>query len=190
MEKLHFRQLKASHWESVWIDLGMELDALRKGLDRKWRNMLTFSEKSSLKLDIGFDNDRFDWMLDRYQEMRQAKEFGGPSLALLHNLRLSGWGNDRMLILRAVHEGEIVAGICLACHGIAATYLLGWNGAKGRKLKANQYLLWQAIVRLKESGTRWFDLGGISEDSTPGITSFKLGLNGERYALIGEYWGW
>lgn len=190
MERLCFRQITPYSWESVWVDLGLELDALRKGLDGKWRNMLTFSEKAGLKLEIGSDVARFDWMMARYQEMKQAKDFSGPPIELLLNLRRSCSGDDQLLILRAVHEGEMVAGICLARHGAAATYLLGWNGSKGRNLKANQYLLWQAIVHLKHSGTRWFDLGGISEDRTPGITSFKLGLNGERYTLVGEYWKW
>ena len=67
------------------------------------------------------------------------------------------------------------------------TYLLGWNGYKGRNLKPNQFLLWNAMMLLKEQGIRWFDLGGIDED-TPGISEFKLGVNGIRYALVGEGW--
>jgi lipid II:glycine glycyltransferase (peptidoglycan interpeptide bridge formation enzyme) len=57
-------------------------------------------------------------------------------------------------------------------------------------LKANQYLLWQAILQLQQRAFRWFDVGGISEEALPGITAFKLGLNGERYELAGEYWKW
>ena len=36
-------------------------------------------------------------------------------------------------------------------------------------------------------GYHWFDLGGINEESTPGITHFKRGLGGKEYALIGEF---
>jgi hypothetical protein len=32
----------------------------------------------------------------------------------------------------------------------------------------------------------WFDLDRIDEDRTPGICEFKLGVNGIRYALVGE----
>ena len=126
----------------------------------------------------------------QYQELMQEKDFSGPAIGLLRNLRNHLDDGEQLLILRAMHEGEPVAGVCLARHGSAATYLLGWNGHKGRNLKANQYLLWQAIKYLKQSGSRWFDLGGISEENTPGITAFKLGLNGERYELVGEYWKW
>ena len=39
------------------------------------------------------------------------------------------------------------------------------------------------MMLLKKQGIRWFDLGGIDEDKTPGISEFKLGVNGERYLL-------
>lgn len=94
------------------------------------------------------------------------------------------------LMLRAAHDGKLAAAICLTCHGSAAACLVGWEGYKGRNLKANQYLLWQAIVHIKQSGLHRFDLGGISEENTSGITAFKLGLNGERYELVGEYLKW
>ena len=78
----------------------------------------------------------------------------------------------------------------MASHGSAATYLLGWNGEEGRRLKANHFLLWNAMLLLKEQGIRWFDLGGFDIDNTPGISEFKLGVNGKRYALLGEGWSY
>ena len=190
MEDIGFRQSSRRALESVWVSLGLELDALRIRLNGKWRNMLTASEKSALKLEISSGDQFFDWMMARYQELMKEKDFCGPSIDLLLALREHLVEDAQLLILQAVHEGEPVAGICLARHGTAATYLLGWNGNKGRHLKANQYLLWQAVMHLKQSGLSWFDLGGISEEHTPGITAFKLGLNGERYELVGEYWKW
>jgi lipid II:glycine glycyltransferase (peptidoglycan interpeptide bridge formation enzyme) len=68
--------------------------------------------------------------------------------------------------------------------------LAGWNGPEGRTLKANQYLLWQAIAHLKQRGLRWFDLGGFNEERNPGIAAFRLGLHGERYESVGEFWKW
>jgi len=107
--------------------------------------------------------------------------------SLWHNLKNE---NQPVLVFRAFADDEAVAGICVVPHGSAATYLLGWNGKHGRKLKANQFLLWNAITFLQQEGFRWFDLGGINEEKTPGIASFKLGVNGVRYALVGELWKW
>lgn len=190
MSTIGFKQFSINAWESIWLDLGLELDVLRKRLDGKWRNMLTFSEKAGLKLEIGSNNELFDWMMVQYQQLMKDKDFSGPLIELLFNLRKQLGEEYQLVVLRAMHEDEPVAGLCLARHGASATYLLGWNGQKGRNLKANQYLLWQAIVHLKQSGYSWFDLGGISEEHTPGIAAFKLGLNGNPYELVGEYWKW
>jgi hypothetical protein len=190
MGKAKFHQFSPRGWESVWMDLGLELTALRKQLNGKWRNMLVFSEKALLTLEVGSDDQLFDWMMTQYQELMQEKNFTGTPIDLIKSLRKHLNSEQPLVILRAIHEGESIAGICIVRHGVAATYLVGWNGAKGRHLKANQYLLWNAILYLKQTGSRWLDLGGISEEYTPGITAFKLGLNGERYELVGEYWKW
>jgi len=187
---LELRQFSPRAWESVWIDLGLEVDALRKRLDGKWRNMLAAAQKAGLSLEIGSEEAPFEWMMERHREQMVEKNFAGPPPELLLALRRNLGAGERLLVLRALAASEPVAGICLILHGTAATYLLGWNGPQGRSLKANQYLLWQAIVHLKELGLRWFDLGGISEEHAPGVSAFKLGLNGERYELVGEYWKW
>jgi GNAT acetyltransferase-like protein len=185
-----FRQFSPLAWESVWVDLGLDLVSLRKRLDGKWRNMLSFSERTALQLDIGRDDQSFEWMIAQYRKNMQDKNFLGPSVQLLRSLQGHLDMEMRPIILRALVAGDAVAGICLIPHGVSVTYLLGWNGSVGRNLKANQYLLWQAIVHLKQSGFRWFDLCGVSEEATPGISAFKLGLNGERYESVGEFWKW
>lgn len=187
MEDLGFRQFLSSTWESAWIDLTLDVTTLRANLDGKWRNMLSFSEKSGLKLDVGNDDQSFFWMVERYEELMQEKNFIGVPVSLLQGLRKHLGPEASLTIMRAICNDEAVAGICLVSHGNAATYLVGWNGLKGRNLKANQYLLWQAVLHLKQSGLQYFDLGGISEDHTPSIAAFKLGMKGKRYGLVGEY---
>lgn len=186
----NFKQFAPVAWESAWVDLGLDLEFLRKQLDSKWRNMLSFSERTGIMLDISGEDASFEWMLDRYRENMQLKNFQGPSIELLRKLRTHLDTRTQPIVLRALIGGEAVAGICLVPHGVAATYLIGWNGSDGRDLKANQFLLWNAIVHLKQRGFRWFDLGGIESERSPGIASFKLGLNGERYESVGEFWKW
>jgi hypothetical protein len=190
MEKLGFRQFHPVAWESAWVDLQTDLSELRRNLDGKWRNALLSAEKLGLLLESGSDDYLFDWMVKKYEKLMREKGVNGAPVSLLLALRARLPADSPLLILRAVHEEEVIAGICLVRHGAAATYLLGWNGPAGRRLRANQFLLWNAIALLKQSGLEWFDLGGISEDDTPGIASFKLGLQGERYEAVGEYWKW
>jgi hypothetical protein len=189
LERQGARQFSFRSYESAWVNLSLDANTLRKNLDGKWRNMLAFAEKKELKLEIKSDGESFDWMIERYQTLMREKGFSGPPVGLLRSLCRHS-AEQPLLVLRALHEGQAVAAICLASHGSAATYLLGWNGVQGRNLKANQFLLWNAILHLKQSGLKWLDLGGISEEFTPGISAFKLGLNGERYELVGDYWKW
>ncbi len=189
MESLGFRQFSAHAWESAWIDLKVELAILRQKLDGKWRNALKSAETAGLRWDVGSSDQAVDWMMARYKELMSEKDFSGSPIDLLLAVR-KHLPSEHFVALRAMDGEEAVAGICLVRHGTAATYLLGWNGARGRKLKANQYLLWQAIVYLKQAGLDCFDLGGVDEERTPGIAAFKLGMNGRRYELLGEYWKW
>ena len=61
--------------------------------------------------------------------------------------------------------------------------IMGWAEEQERELKANQFLLREAITHLKQAGFRWFDLGRIAEKNTPGINVFEL-------AVRGESWNW
>jgi len=182
-----FRRRAADSWCSAWIDLSQGAEALRKRLDGKWRNMLNASEKASLLVEAS--PDFLPWLLARYRELLTEKGFGATPPALVEALATQSYRPDDMLVLKASSGHDPVAGILLARHGNAATYLIGWNGDAGRKLKANNRLLWEAVVELPKRGVRWLDLGGIDERLTPGIAAFKRGMNGEEYRLAGEFIG-
>lgn len=190
MQSLGFRQFSPNAWESVWVDLRPESSELRKRLNAKWRNSLVSAEKHGLRLESGTDDLLFEWMMERYSELMLEKGFVGIPISVLMALRKNLPKESQLLILRAMDNGEAIAGICLIRHGAAATYLVGWNGLLGRQLKANQFLLWSAMTYLKQSEMDWFDVGGVNEDDMLGISAFKLGINGKRYESVGEYWKW
>jgi hypothetical protein len=175
-------------WTSVWFDLSRDLGQIRAGLTAKWRSKLVVAEKNDLQVTIGSSNEEMQWMMERYEENMQQKDFEGISLALLKNTYRNTSADSPLFVCRAAVNGEFIAGIGIACHGAAATYLVGWSGDKGRNLKANHFLLWSIINHLKNNGILWLDLGGIDEELTPGITEFKLGMGGAVYELVGEGW--
>ena len=187
MTKLSFYKFTFRSWESIWVDLDGDRSELRNRLNSKWRNKLSIAERQKLRFETHCDVHNFEWLVNRCYEMMKDRGKSIPS-KLYHQLLLEFQSEQPMQILKAFSGDELLAGICIVSHGSAATYLLGWNGEQGRNLKANQFLLWNAIMLLKEQGIRWLDLGGIDEEGTPGINEFKLGVNGARYVLVGEGW--
>lgn len=185
MVKLRFFQSTNRGWESSWVDLTYDKVHLREKLNSKWRNMLSYAENKGLRSESFSGSQNYEWLVHRCSQMMKERGETIPT-AVYSRLLLEMQFEQPMQIFKAFLGSEPLAGICIVSHGNAATYLLGWNGPKGRNLKANQFLLWNAMMSLKEKGIRWFDLGGIDEDNTPGISDFKLGVNGERFYLVGE----
>lgn len=180
------RPRSAPLWRSAWIDLWRSEDELRKALNGKWRNMLVNAEKAGLDVAVTAAAAGIDWLMPRYEAMMADKGFAAIPPALLGALARHSDGND-LLTLSARQGGEDASAVLVARHGAAATYLIGWNSDLGRKTRGNHLLLWRAMLELKDRGCRWLDLGGIDEQLTPGVASFKRGLNGEGYTLAGEW---
>lgn len=178
-----FRPRKCLPWTTVWLDLTQSAEALRGGLSGKWRNALSFAERAGLEFLAEQGDDGFAWMVARHQEAMQTKGYSSTPVAMLHALRAEA----ALFVFRASLGGVAVGGIGVARHGTGATYLVGWNGGEGRNVKANQFLLWQAVIWLRARGVKQFDLGGIDESQQPGIAEFKLGMGGRRVELAGEF---
>ncbi|MFA6022007.1 MAG: GNAT family N-acetyltransferase, partial [Rhodospirillales bacterium] len=175
-------------WASAWIDLSQPLEILRKTLDGKWRNMLVGAEKAGLTAEISAEDAPRAWLMGHYIALMRDKNFTGmPPSQIEAMVGFLADPKDLQVIRALAPDGEAVGGILLARHGASATYLVGWNGDNGRKLKANNFLLWQAIVTLQAQGCCWLDLGGIDAELTPSIAAFKRGMKGQEYCLAGEF---
>lgn len=181
-----FRRI-AHGYATIWLDLAPALDQLRAGLNPKWRNRLGQSERFGLRLDTEADGGSLDWLIERHEAHMAARNYRGPSRALLRGMIQQGQPLKPIRILRAMHGGEAVAGILITRHGDSATYFVGWNGPEGRRLRAHHFLLWQAVRLLHDEQVRWFDLGGINDADAANVARFKAGLAGERTTLVGGY---
>jgi lipid II:glycine glycyltransferase (peptidoglycan interpeptide bridge formation enzyme) len=182
------RSYNPRNWTSAWLDLNLDEQSLRSNLNGKWRNALVAAEKNIIEVEFGSSPELMDWMTDKYKENMLRKGFEGIPLHTLKELYENSYSNCPLIICRVRKDDEYIAGICIACHGSSATYLIGWSGLLGRELKANYFLLWNTFQFLRLKGFRWFDLGGIDNEGNIGVAEFKLGINGEPYSLIGEGW--
>ncbi|RVU39518.1 GNAT family N-acetyltransferase [Hwanghaeella grinnelliae] len=167
-------------YESAWLNLTKPEEALRAGLNQKWRNQLVQAEKAGLTVEEGGDPA---WLLAAYEDQRRNRRYKGPSAALLGVLPRS-----KMLTLHCLGaDGVAMAGVLFIRHGLDATYQVGWTGEEGRTANAHNLLLWEGVKRLKVEGVRGLDLGGIDAEKMPGIAHFKQGLGGEAFHCAGVY---
>ena len=182
-----YNRINKEAWTSITIELCPDETTLRKALYQKWHNVLNKYEKMGLELEIDNSDDELSFLMSKYKQMMDGKGFSGPSEKLIREIKNATANKLYIQVMFAVKNGVRVGGILVfGCVG-TCLYLVGWNSPEGRISQSNYFLLWQAILTFKKMGYHWFDLGGINEESTPGITHFKRGLGGKEYALIGEF---
>lgn len=180
---------KAAGWATSWIDLRKSEDFLRKGLASKWRNQLVSAEKAGVRIEIESHESAFQWLMERYDAFKSDRDFDAPSAEWVANYRRIALaaGCAPQLSIAYDQAGARIAGNMVCWHGNAATYFIGWNGPEGRKLNANNALLWQSALAAKRGGAEWFDLGGVDDVHTAPIARFKRGMNGDVWRLVGEF---
>lgn len=182
-----FERAAGPAWTSGLIDLTPDEPERRRCIDRKWRNILGKAERGRLLVDVDASAHALERFMSQHSRIQREKGFAGPDPALLASLGCGG-ADVRLLAWTASSAGEPVGGVLIAGHVNSATYLLAWNTSEGRTLGANYALLWRAVESCRDAGYRWFDLGGIDNQRTPGIAHFKMGMHPAVYSLSGEYW--
>lgn len=178
---------KSRGYQSMWVDLKSDADALRRALKRNWRNHLNNAERAPLRVEKDNKADHLNWLLKNYEADRRARRYPGPSVDIVKTLVACARPKNNVLMLRATLGGQPIAAILVLLHGKSATYQIGFSSDDGRKVSAHHLLLWRAMMELKGRGVEDFDLGGINPESAQGVTTFKEGMGGQPFELIGLY---
>jgi hypothetical protein len=178
----------AQTFETVWLDLQKSEAALRSDLDGKWRNSLNKGERSDITIVADTKGATADLFLHFYEIDRKLKKYRGRTANFLKEEISSAAKLREAVILWAQNkEKKPIAAILVIIHGQSATYRIGWTTDLGRAANAHNVLLWEATKRLKESGLRFFDLGGVEPVGAEGLTQFKKGMGGQEVKLLGVY---
>jgi lipid II:glycine glycyltransferase (peptidoglycan interpeptide bridge formation enzyme) len=188
MKLLKYRLIGKTKWNSSVLDLQDSVENLRKNLNGKWRNQLKKSETFNIKMEYGNSENSYYWLMGQYKKLMIDKSFKGPSVELYNNIFINE--QKSITIFRVFHDGKPVAGQMYIKHGKTSTYLVGYNSEFGRKMYLHNYLIWNAIIVMKSENISWFDLGGIDIINNPGVAKFKLGVEGKKFSLIGDWINW
>ncbi len=175
-------------WVSSRLDLTVDLGLIRQRLDKRWRNSLSNAERREVTVRRD-SNESFKQFL-RLQRGEFALHSYPTTVTPKFLVALQSFlPTERRLLAFVATSGESLLGaVLIARYGSIGEFLAGVIEGAGRTANVGQLLIWQAIQHLKESGYRWFDLGGMDPDHTePGIINFKAGLSGQPYEYVGEF---
>lgn len=167
------------------LDLAPALEELRRGLDKKWRNQVSRSERKGLEVVAGCGCGEYRTFCVVYNQMRKRKTFETTvDVEEFGRIQQDLPESHRMRVLICEDGGVPVAGLVASAMGDSAIYLLGATGDNGLDSKGSYLLQWTLIKWLKENGFRWYDLGGIDPERNPGVYHFKRGLSGADVSQI------
>lgn len=166
---------------TIYIDLSLPIETLRNNLQSRWRNYLKKVEQSKLKIiDDKSPEELYEIFSTMYREMHRRKGFVEyVDIEEYRVLQTKLPEKFKMKILACELEGVPQAAIICAPLGNMGVYVLGATSDEGLKNRGSYLLHWKMLEWLKEKGYRWYDLGGIDPEKTPGTAQFKYGLAGK-----------
>lgn len=186
--------LKRNKWHTIgdgydtaWMDLTHNEKTLRKNLKKNWRGSLQKFEKSDVDVVWDETGKTLPWLLKHYEIDKAQRGYEGASPKFLRWLGNICASKNNLLIGQAIDEGHCIGSIMILCHGLSATYQVGWTSDDGRKKCVHHGLLWQAMLKLKSRAIKDLDLGGMNDEKAKGVQKFKKGLGGESVTLAGIY---
>jgi hypothetical protein len=175
-------------YSTVLLDLTQDMEALRAGLDGKWRNRLNAAEKANLRIQQnGTKPAQYRWLLETEEGQRTSRGYRATPASLVPAYAEAKGDRSGLLILRADDGRRKTAAMLFLIHGRAATYHIGWTDETGRASGAHNLVLWHAVQALRERGAVQLDLGGVNTVSGAGIARFKIGTGGRVVTLGGTY---
>ena len=183
MVRAGYRRRKGNGWGSARLDLTREITAVFDSFEHNWRKSIRAGVREGVTVTVVDSEADHEWMIERHLANMAEKGFTGHDAAFLRSLRRHSGGD--YVLFQARHAGEPVAGLVILKFGAVADSVVAWFGDQGRKVKAGNVITWSAIEEMQKRGCTLYDVGGINSDK--GFSSFKAGMNGQTYFLLGEY---
>lgn len=174
-------------YSTLVLDLTAEADVLRAGLSGKWRNALVQAEKAGLKVKETRGGEAIERIVEGYEDLKRRRRFTGPSGETARRLHALARRKRDVLAVTVLQGSTPLSGALFLGHGQGSTYYMGWTSIDGRDLNAQNFAMWRGILKLKEDGFGFLDLGGIDTRREPGIARFKIGTGARLHRLAGTW---
>jgi lipid II:glycine glycyltransferase (peptidoglycan interpeptide bridge formation enzyme) len=194
------------------IDLRQSLEAIRSRQHSKTRYNIQLAARKGVRVIKGGPDD-VPTFCSLMMETGERDGFAARTPSYYEDaIRLLG---DRVDLLLAEHEGDVIAGLLLTRFNGEAIYLYGASSSHKRNLMATYLLQWEAISRAREQGMQRYDFWAVPPELAPeadalaesdgsadklppfrehesgadlwGVYRFKRGFGGKLVAYSGAY---
>ncbi|HVA40177.1 MAG TPA: GNAT family N-acetyltransferase [Candidatus Binataceae bacterium] len=173
------------HYRSatVCIDLNGSLDTISKGVAKNTRYEIRQAEKLGDRVGIGRNgNERVEEFLALYNDFARSK----PELSAINHGAFSRYAGHAETFIAYLDERPVCGHVLLRDAGIGRARLLysasrRFDDREAARLcgTLNRFLHWHELCAYQEERFSTYDLGGIQEDKTNGITQFKMSFGGQ-----------
>lgn len=172
------------------VDLTAGLDAVRRGMEPRWRKALRRAEAwHGLSVRFLDDGDErlacFDAFGAMYEALKLRAKFKNRFDCSAYR-DLAAF-DPHHLILEVRDEGEVVLVRIAHLTAERCTDFLTASTAGGRASQAATLAVWRLIERATIEGCRTFDHGGIDPAVARGVYDFKVGLT-RNVVQTGALW--
>ncbi len=138
------------------------------------------------------------WDLNAFREMHEQLlrlEGKRPPAAPWYEALAEYFLTERGAMFVCEHQGKVIAAIFVARHGPLATYVLGASSGDELRFPKMVLPMAHAIIWAKETGVRYFDLGGLTMEGDvdakrASIVQFKRSFSRTEIDLVHEHVRW
>jgi lipid II:glycine glycyltransferase (peptidoglycan interpeptide bridge formation enzyme) len=149
------------------VDLALSPEAILEQMKPKGRYNVRLAQRKGVRVVEDRTDRGYADFLALYRETFDRHGLKGHSDEYLQGLRDRVFPYDRGTILFAEYEGQRLAAALLLFHGDTATYKYGGSSLAHRNVMAPYLLHYDAMLRSKARGHRWYDFYGIAPKDEP-----------------------
>ncbi len=174
--------------EYLWLlDITATEEDLMKGMSKTTRNLVRRAQRDGVQVDISTKAEDLDDFL-RLHSLTKDRHAFTPYPDSLFRAQLESFSADgQVALLRASHNGEVIASAMVMYYGTMASYHHG--ASKPSKIPAAYLLQWEAIQEARRRGCTVYNFWGISDLRNTkhpffGISQFKTRFGGRALTLL------
>ncbi len=187
---------------TILIDLTADAETLLTGMKSKTRYNVRLAERRGVKVREGTADD-LEVFYHLLQITSRRDGFALHSREYYNEVYCHFAPAGLAVLLLAVYQGRILAGLMAFAFGRKAWYFYGASSDEERQRMPNHLLQWKAIHWAKARGCLTYDMWGIPDevgrapqlyqrtqartDGLWGVYRFKQGFGGEVVRYVGAY---